>query len=115
MEKKYKIKIKIWSQNLSICSQYVQNVIQGVVWILKSLPFKLQRHPSSEKQWRERRENGRSLRQPVEETKKKGWGGGSLFFWGKSVGRSEKKNIQALYNPENFENYGQQWWVACLK
>jgi len=35
-------------------------------------------------------------------------GGGSLFFWGKSVGRSEKKNIQALYNPENFENYGQQ-------
>jgi hypothetical protein len=56
---------------------------------------------------REKGKGGRSLRQPVEETKMKRKKRGSLFFWGKSVGRpEEKKNIHAL--PKKIENYGHQ-------
>jgi hypothetical protein len=42
--------------------------------------------------------------------KKKGVGGrGQSVFLGQKCGQiRKKKNIQALYNPENFENYGQQ-------
>jgi hypothetical protein len=50
---------------------------------------------------------GRSLRQPVEETKMKRKKRGSLFFWGKSVGRPERKHSR-LVQPNFFENYGQK-------
>jgi hypothetical protein len=55
---------------------------------------------------------GRSLRQLVEETKKKKKEKrGSLFFWG----RPEKKNIQALYNPENLKTMGSNDESLVLK
>jgi hypothetical protein len=84
-----------------------KNVIQGVVWILKRLlsSFK-DTHQLKNNEEREGKK-GMSLRQPVEETKKekRKKKRGSLFFWGKSMGRPEKKQHSGLVQPRKFENY----------
>jgi hypothetical protein len=72
----------------------LKNVIQGVVWILKRLlsSFK-DTHQAKNNEERERREKERSLRQPVQETKKEKEtrNKGQSVFLGQKCGQTNPK------------------------